>query len=487
MPLTMTEKGIIGVAEWNGRPTERYLSNLQGSTGIGKFAEMLRKEPSCFTADRLVRLTAQQAKWTVTPASEMPEDRQAADFLEECMGDMSHSLSVAVDNAMTAQWFGFSLLEVVWKRRMGRSVPAGAPSSAFSDGKIGVRKMAMRRQETIDRWLFDKSGGVQGVVQRDDNFQEVTIPIDKLLHFVVIPDRGNPEGLALGEVVYKAYHMLENFEIIDGIGAERAHVGLPVFKWLQRPTDADRSSVQSMGQNLVVNEQQYVELPSELVDFELVSITNTNADALRARINQLRWEIVGVVFGNYIRLGTTDTGNRALSETLVAAFTKGIDAMLVSGVAEVFNHHLVPRLFAANGMTALTKYPVLQPSRIHTLPLFVLQYLEAIQSWLLAAPSEDNLWLREMLGMPYVALKPKPPEPPAPPNVQEDDGEPGEEDAEDDTDNEDEENDDADGEEDEEAQGQEVLTKGEIELLSRAADEFAKAAKVLESYAYANA
>lgn len=409
---TLTERGVTGVTEWNGRPTERYLSSLQGAAGIKKFAEMLRKEPACFTADRLVRLTAQQTKWSVTPASDSSEDRRAAEFLEECVGDMSHSLPVAVDDAMTSQWFGFSLLEIVWKRRQGRDVPRGQPSSAFDDGKVGIRKLAMRRQETIDRWLFDANGGVQGVVQLDDEFKEIPIPIEKALLFNVIRDRGNPEGMAMGETAYKVYHMLENFEIIDGIGAERAHIGLPVIRWITKPSEADKIAAETMAANLVVNEQQFVSLPGTMAEFELVSITNTNADALRARINQLRWEIVGIVFGNYIRLGTTDTGNRALSETLADAFTKGVDAMLNYGIAEVFNLHLVPRLFACNPQFSLKQYPRLQPAKVHTLPLFVLQYLDSMQGWLLNAPTEDNLWLREMLGMPYIALRPREPEPP---------------------------------------------------------------------------
>lgn len=464
MAENFVEKGYTGVAQWNGRLTERYLSSLQGPAGIAKFAEMLRKEPAVFTADRLVRLTAQQAKWTVVPASDSAPDRKAAEFLEQCMGDMSHSLDVAIDNAMTAQWFGFSVLEICWKRRMGRKVPKSQPSSAFDDGLIGVRKLAMRRQETVDRWDFDKWGGVQGIIQLGDDYTPIPIPIDKLLHFVVIPDRGNPEGLALGEVAYKVYHMLENFEIIDGIGAERAHIGLPVFEWLAMPKPEDRAAAQTMGQNLVVNEQQYVELPGNMVKFSLVSITNTNADALRARINQLRWEIVGLVFGNYIRLGTTDTGNRALSETLADAFTRGVDAMLNTGIAEVLNHHLVPRLFAANPSFTLDAYPKLQPSRIHQLPMFVLQYLEAMQSWLLNSPDEDNLWLREWMGLPYVALRPK--ETPQPQVVQQEESPQEDEQAdvvqpEDDEDNDD----------DAEAQ--------EFGLLTEAAREFVKASRLL--------
>lgn len=460
---TWTERGWVGVTEWNGRPAERYLASLQGPAGVAKFAEMLRKEPACFTADRLVRLTAEQAKWTVVPASPRSEDKRAAEFVEECMDDMSHSLTVAIDNAMTAQWYGFSVLEIVWKRRMGRNVPPPQASSAFDDGLVGVRKLAMRRQETIDKWLFDKNGGIQGVVQLDDAGREIPIPIEKLLHFVVIPDRGNPEGMAVGEVAYKVYHMLENFEIIDGIGAERAHIGLPVIKWLQAPKEEDKLAAIEMAQNLVVNEQQYVMLPGNMAEFELVSITNTNADALRARINQLRWEIVGIVFGNYIRLGTTDTGNRALSETLADAFTKGVDAMLNTGVAEVLNHHLIPRLFANNPQFGLSVYPKLQPSRIHTLPLFVLQYLDAMQSWLLNAPNEDNLWLREMLGMPYLPLKPKEPAQPvqqdAPPQV----NEPAEE-----------------APDVPDAEAGTVVDSREVALLAQVAEQFVRAGELLE-------
>ena len=469
--ISLTERGVVGITEWNGRPTERYLSSLEGATGIAKFAEMLRKEPSCFTADRLVRLTAQQTKWAVVPASDASEDRRAAEFLEQCMGDMSHSLPVAVDDAMTSQWFGFSLLEIVWKRRQGRNVARGLPSSAYDDGAVGIRKLAIRRQETIDRWLFDKNGGVQGVVQLDDNYQEVAIPIEKVLLFNVIRDRGNPEGLAIGEVAYKVYHMLENFEIIDGIGAERSHVGLPVIRWLQKPSDADKAAAETMAANLVVNEQQYVTLPGTMAEFELVSITNTNADALRARINQLRWEIVGIVFGNYIRLGTTDTGNRALSETLADAFTKGVDAMLTSGIAEVFNLHLVPRLFASNPQFKLTQYPRLQPAKVHTLPLFVLQYLDSMQNWLLNAPTEDNLWLREMLGMPYIALRPREPEPPqteTPNPTTESSTETPEEPDEPDEEPEDEDDDDEDTE------------ASELALFGQVAREFVRAGELLE-------
>lgn len=473
--IPLTEVGATGLRMWAGRPQERYLSNLQGPAGIQIFARMLRKEPACFTANRLVELTAMQSVWTVTPASDSPQDREAAQFLTECIHDMSHGWERTVFDSLSAMWYGFSLQEIVWKRRNGRKNDGS--TSAYDDGRVGIRKLALRRQETIEEWVRDDTGGVQGVVQIDDEYQRVEIPIEKLLHFVVIPDRGNPEGLAMGEVAYKVYHMLENFEIIEGIGAERTFVGLPVFTYQQPPTDDVRADVESLGQDLAVNEKAYVAIPGPVVSFDLVSVTNANAADLRNKINQLRWEILSLVFGSFIRLGVGDAASRALSESLSDAFTRGIDALLAN-IAEVYNQHLVPRLFDYNPEFEISEYPRLQPSEVTHLPLFVMQYLEGIMAWLSGTQPEDNLWLREILGMPAVPLSAQPQKMPQT-KEQPDEDSPDEEGE-----------DDQNGEDDQEdadmmsywvqdATGNGQLPATELELIAKALLEFSKASQAL--------
>jgi hypothetical protein len=407
--ISLTETGISGVPQWAGRLEERYLQSLRGPAGIEKMAAILRKEPAAYTAQRLVLLTAGQSTWTVTPASTKRADKKAAQFLDECWNDMSHAAWESVKFALSAQAFGFADLEIVWKRRNGRDVSASQPSSAFSDGKIGIRKLAVRRQETVERWEQDGSGGFQTMVQRDPaSFREIKIPIEKLVHFIGGDDRASWEGLGWLEPAYKLYHMIENYEILEGVGWQRSFTGLPVFRWLQPPdpNGTDRKDVQDLGEGLVANEKQYVELPGPLVEFELASVTNTNGGDLREKINQLRWEIMSLVAVTFMRLGSTVSGSRALSDPLIESFTRGIDAAL-DGIAETLNRHLVPRLFAANAgaFAGMTDYPKLMHSNVTRLPLEVLQYLTGIQQFLDAAMPEDAIWLRELVGMPEIELE----------------------------------------------------------------------------------
>jgi len=401
------EYGTSGVPQFAGRLEERYLASLRGPTGIQKMAEILRKEPAAYTAHSLVLLTAAQATWRAVPPTDRPEDREAAEFLEQCLQDMSQSFSRAVRFALSALAFGFADLEIVWKRRQGRNPGRGKPESAFDDGLIGIRKLAPRRQETIERWEFDDAGGPEVMIQRHPTtYQEIRIPIEKLLHFIGGDDRGSWEGLGWLEPAYKLYHMIENYEIMEGIGWQRSFVGLPVFEYVSSPDDATKNDVQELGKGLVANEKQYVTYPGPVVNFRLETVTNSNAGELRQRINQLRWEIMTLVFATFVRLGSTTSGSRALSQPLIDLFRDGVNAAL-DDIADVFNRHLVPRLFKLNAgeFVGITAYPVIEHSSVSRLPLEVVSWIDGIQQFLETAEPTDAMWLRDMLGMPSIEIE----------------------------------------------------------------------------------
>jgi hypothetical protein len=420
------EIGTAGIPQWGGRLEERYLPSLRGAAGIEKMAAILRKEPAAFTAHRLVLLSAAPATWKAVPASDTGPDREAADFLDSCLADMSHSFWEAVKFALSAQAFGFADHEIVWKRRQGRE-QGNQAGSAFDDGLVGIRKLAVRRQETVDRWETDANGGYQTMVQRDpSNYREIKVPIVKLLHFIGGDDRGSWEGLGWLEPAYKMAHQLDNYEIIQGVGWQRSFTGLPVFRWKESPDPNDIREAKSIGEGLAVNEMQYVALPGTMVDFELVSVANVNAGELRALINQLRWEIMGLVAVTFMRLGSTESGSRALSQPLIELYTRGVDASL-DMVSEVLNRHMIPRLFDANPgqFTGMTDYPQITHSSITKLPLEALSYLGSLQTFLATAGPEDSIWLRELVGMPEIDLDAQQAEePPQPEQGQPEDSQP---------------------------------------------------------------
>lgn len=401
-----TEVGTTGVPNFMGMFADRHLEVLRGPQGIEKMATVLRKEPAAFTLNAAIALTARQAKWKVVGASDKPADRRASEFVESCLHDMSTDWSSVVQFSLTGMAFGFSDLGIVFKRRLGKAPSGGLPASAFSDGYIGLKKMPIRRQETIERWELDEHGDLRAMVQRDPTTGQLypPVPIEKLLHFKFGNDRGSPEGVGWLEPAYRLAKMIENLEIIYGVGQQRAHVGLPIFKFLVNPDANTKAAVERTARNLVVNEQQFVTYPGEVVEFNLMSVTNPSAAETREMISQLRWEIMMAGLGQFLRLGSTASGSRALADPLIVMFISGVDGGN-NEVASVFNRHLIPRLMAANPTLAngIDQYPQLQPSSAQP-PPDVMAYLTAIQAFMNQASPEDQVWLRTMVGMPEMTV-----------------------------------------------------------------------------------
>lgn len=400
----MGEVGTEGTLTWGGRSQDRYHADLQGPDGIERLAQSLRREPACYVTNQIILLTARSSEWTVAPGGETAPDRAAAEFVQSCLYDMSRDWWQAVKFALSALAFGFADLEIVYKRRLGRHPPQNLPGSAYDDGLIGLRKLAPRRQETVDHWAQDEHGGYQWLIQRHpETAEELYIPIEKLLHFVGGDDRGGWEGLGWLEPAYKLVHLIDAYEIIEGVGHQRSFVGLPVFEFEGELGSALHQYVQRLGRGLVVNAHQYVTIPKQL-GFRLETVSNTNASELREKINQLRWDIQSLALVSFLRLGSTETGAYSLGESLKDVFAKSINGALDS-VADVVNRHLVPRLLAANPRFAPATYPTVQHAAVDELPLEVLQYLTGVQDWLDRARPEDAQWLRAALGLPPVALK----------------------------------------------------------------------------------
>lgn len=403
-----TEIGATGAPDWQWGLSDRYLEKLRGPGGIDLMAKVLRKEPAAFTLNNAIMLSARQAKWTCIGATDKPGDRRAAAFVEECMNDMSQDWRSVIRFALTGTAFGFSDLMIVFKRRLGRNPPAGLPTSAYNDGRVGLRKLAIRRQETIKEWQRDENGDYKAMIQLDPvtGAEYPPVPIERLLHFRFGEDRGGWEGMGWLEPAFKLSYFIEQLEILYGIGAQRAHVGLPVFKYLAKPDKDTQGMVERIARYLTVNEQQYVTYPGEVVEFRLETVTNTNGAETRQEINQLRWEILMLGLATFLRLGSTESGARSLADPLITLFLASIDGALEE-ISAVANRHLVTRLLAANPtlIAGITDWPQISAASVQTAPAAVMNYLDQISRFLVTARPEDEQWLRNLVGMPEVTLE----------------------------------------------------------------------------------
>ncbi len=390
MEVSTTEAGSEGLQRWNGQVSETYLSKLQWPGAYAVYDEMRRRDPTLRSVLNAVRLLSRQAVWTVEPGGDTDDDRDAAKFLESCLEDMSHTVSDFVDDVLTFLPFGWASAEIVYKRR--------------PDGRIGWRKLAPRRQSTLARWEFDAEGGLQGWYQSAaPEYREVYLPIEKLLHFVAERDGNNPEGLSLFESAYEPWYFVKNLQIISGIGWQRAFVGLPVFEYEERPSDADKAAVAAIAKGLHVGAQQYVSVPPK-VRFRLETVTNSNAGELLNTIRMYRVMMTQMVLADFIWLGAGESGSWSLGSDKSALFLIAVNGYL-DRIAAVWNRYGVSRLFDVNDFSVSERPRIVHSDarkfRLGELGAFISQIAQYIPLY-----DSDATWLRTQAGLPAPSGEP---------------------------------------------------------------------------------
>lgn len=405
------EIGAEGLSAYSGIVSEAYISQLEWPGCYHIYNEMRRRDPTLKSLILAIKLLGRQADWKAEPVSDGAADKLAAEFVDECLGDMSHTIEDAIDDALTFLPFGWSSFEICYKRREGAK---GKHGSKFADGKVGWRKWAFRRQSSHVQWLFDGSGGLQGWIQMAaPSFRRIPLPIEKLLHFTAERDGNNPEGMSLFEAAYEPWHFVKNLQVVSGIGWQRAFVGLPVFEYQETPSPEDEGKVKRVGQGLTVDERQYVAIPP-LVKFKLESVANTGAASLLDTIRYYRTLMLQIVLADFIMLGTTQTGSWALGQDKSELFLMAVNGYL-DRISQVLTAYGVPRLLAYNPMPGIAGHPRITHSEVRKPRLEALsQFLRDLAPYVGMGP-DDILWVRQQAGMPVTeaagAAPTKPPEP----------------------------------------------------------------------------
>jgi len=383
------ETGQTGLVQWGGMISESYTTRLEWPGAYAIYDEMRRRDPTIRSILNALTLLARTAEWYVEPASDLAKDREIAEFVEECLHDMSVPIADAMEDALSCVWFGWSWLELVYKRR--------------PDGRVGWQKWAPRRQSSLERWDFDATGGVRGMVQRPaPDYREIRIPIEKSLHFRGQRDADNPEGFALGEGIYEPWYRVKHLLIISGIGWQRSFVGLPVFEFQSRPDADDVAAVAAVGEGLTVDERQYVSVPDS-VKFRLESAENAGAAALLEQIKYERRGMMQTALADFLDLGTGQTGSWALGSDKSVLFLMAVDGLL-GRMAQVVSQFGIRRLCEANGLGGRGRWPRLAHKKTEKPALGMLGQWLAMTKDLLTWGDEDEDWLRRRAGMPVLRL-----------------------------------------------------------------------------------
>ena len=412
------ELGISGLRRTAGYVQDEFLPQLQGRKAVQIFREMSDNDAIVgallFAVDRLLR----EITWRVEAPGEDSGGREAADFLESCMNDMSHTWDDFISEILTMLPYGWAWHEIVYKKRMGPWEKDGSKRSQFTDGKIGWRKMPLRAQETLLRWVFDDKGGIEALVQlAPPHYQQTVIPIDKSLLFRLNAVKNNPEGRSLLRNAYRSWYMKKRLEEIEGIGVERDLAGLPVAKVPAymlnaepgtkdaKMVDAFRKMVRSVRRD----EQEGVILPAEydpdtkqpMYDFQLMTSGGSRQFDTNAIIARYEQRILMSVLADFILVGHEGTGSYAMHTDKSGLFRTSINS-IARAIADVLNRYAVPRLFQINGWK-LDELPKIVPNDVDPpdltqLGAFMGQMAQAGVQWFPDAELEK--FIREAARLP---------------------------------------------------------------------------------------
>jgi len=401
--------------------------DLKFPYSVKTYGEM-NKDTILAAALSAVQTIAVRVPRYIEPYSEKPKDKKKADFVEQCLGisldtnDMTHSFDDFLREALTMNTFGFSVHEKVFRLRRGKY------DSKYDDGKVGIKRLPIRPQDTLEEFKYDEDGReMVGVVQRQSgarttalsslykaankNFSgSLLIPRDNILHFKSGGGDGHAEGVSPLSFVYNTWRDYQRYKDLEGIAASKNLNGLPVI-WMpsEYMTDDAEDAFSSVYTTLrdgiskiAIGEQSSLILPSDredatgqggkLFDFSLMSASSSNITAITAIIERLKKEMLLCLFASEISDGVDSTK------------TSMLNMLVENRIKEIFtvlNNDLIPQLFKLNGWD-VTQTPRIRYGKLREIPFeaFAKAMQQTKATKLVPVTAKNINYIAEELGLP---------------------------------------------------------------------------------------
>jgi len=375
--LSETEaKKILGVAgdnTYNGQiRADEFLPELRGKKAIRKYREMRDNDSTIGAVMYATEQVLRDVDLKVMPANDSAEAKEEAEFVKSVLDDMDHTLDDHIAESLSNLSYGFAWFEVIYKRRNGPTERSDKKRSKYTDGRMGVRKIAIRAPWTISRFDVDQqTGDVKGIYQDGSGYNNSNyIPTRKSLYYRTTTINGDPAGRSILRNAYTSYEYVNNLQSIEAIAVERELAGIPVARipaeYLSGDATAAQSgfvnNLQSILRDVKFNEQGYIILPSDtypdkdgaptnqkLVDVELMSSSGSRNIDIDPIVRRYQHDIARSVLSEFLMLGGGNTGSYALSKSKTDLFLRALESY-IQAIVDVLNKQLVERLWELNGL-----------------------------------------------------------------------------------------------------------------------------------------
>jgi len=366
------ELGVSGKNTYTGDiRADEFLTELRGRKAIQKYREMRDNNATIGAVMYATEQVLRDVKIKVVPANDSQEAKDEVEFVKSVLSDMEHSLEDHISEALSYLTYGFSWFEVVYKRRQG-DARSGKKNSKYDDGRIGVRKIAIRAPWTVEQFVVDqKTGEVLGMQQEMGwNKRPALIPTEKSLYYRTTSFNNDPSGRSILRNAFVAYTYLNKIQAYEAIAIERELHGVPIGRmpaeYLSIDASSDQSNLKSQFEailrDLKNNEQGYALLPSDLyvdvdgkptsqrlVDIELISANGNRSIDIDPVVKRYQHDIARSVMAEFLMLGGGNTGSYALSKSKTDLFLRSMESY-INTIVTVLNKQLIERLWQLNGL-----------------------------------------------------------------------------------------------------------------------------------------
>ena len=364
------EMGSLGLRTFSGVTQDELKAELNWPRSINTFRDM--SYHSAVNAPlTLFENIISKATWTYKPpADATEEEKEQAKIINQMMQDMEQPWSEFIRDVLSSNVFGFSVHEKVFRKRYK------ANGSLYDDGIIGWKKLPIRVQESISKFIFSEDGNeIIGVQQNLSAINDIynrfskrsnliNIPRSKFLLFRTGKHRGDPFGKSPLRDAYLAWRFLSALEELEATGVAKDLNGLPVLYLPAQylATDAPpevqaiRLYYENVMRNLQMNEQSAVILPqmiepesrTQMFKLDLLSVDGKkNFDI--SKIKEYYKTLIFVsLFADILIQGTTSTGSFALG-TIKNSLSGAYAERLISSIAEVLQNDLIKMTYQING------------------------------------------------------------------------------------------------------------------------------------------
>jgi len=370
--LRMGETSTVGLKVRNDRIYEEMKSELRWPQVITTYKQM-GYDATIASAIGLFEMMIARVDWDVeAPLDATDEQKKKAKFIAQCKDDMEHTWMNFIQEVSSYLTYGFSVHEKVYRRRLR------ADGSKYDDGLIGWKKLPVRSQDTIEKFLFSNDGRDVVGVQQDlsasydlNRFRnilassnKIEIPRKKFMLFRTNPKRNNPEGNSPLKKCYFAWKYRTTLEEGEATGVTRDLSGIPIVRlpprYMSDDATPDERAIydhyKRIIRNIHNNEQAGIVLPQAhdpdtrqpMFDFELLGVQGGKQYDTGGIITRWDYKILTALFADILKIGQDQVGSFALAGEKTNLMSMAIDARLQE-IADVLNNDLIPQTFRMNG------------------------------------------------------------------------------------------------------------------------------------------